>query len=126
MGGLLDAGTPSSEMVAALDQDAGSYTWVAATVGANTAAGYQLSTGHAVLAIGGFNGTDPSPTLEQFVAWAKAGRIHYFIGAISAGNAPGGGTGSASQIATWVAEHATATTIGTTTLYDLSSLASGS
>lgn len=30
--------------------------------------------------IGGFNGSDPSPTLEQFKAYVKAGRIHWFIG----------------------------------------------
>ena len=42
------------------------YTWVAATVGSNNASGYQLATGDPVMAIGGFNGSDPSPTLAQF------------------------------------------------------------
>ena len=127
MGGLLDASTPSSELLDALNADADSYTWVAATTGANNAAGYQLSTGHAVLAIGGFNGTDPSPTLDQFVAWVHAGRIHYYLGGgTGMGGGPGGGSGTASEIASWVSEHATATTIGNTTVYDLSALASGS
>ena len=125
MGGLLDASTPSSELLDALNADADSYTWVAATTGANNAAGYQLSTGHAVLAIGGFNGTDPSPTLDQFVAWVQAGRIHYYLGGgTGMGGGPGGGSGTASEIASWVSEHATATTIGNTTVYDLSALAS--
>ena len=57
--GLLDASTPSAALVTALQTDAGSYTWVLATVGANNAAGYQLATGDAVMAIGGFNGSDP-------------------------------------------------------------------
>ena len=39
------------------------------------------------MAIGGFNGSDPSPTLEQFQAYVAAGRIHYFIGG---GNFGGG------------------------------------
>ena len=54
--------------------------WVLATVGANEAAGYQLSTGDAVMAIGGFNGTDPAPTLAEFEKLVAAGKIHYFIG----------------------------------------------
>ena len=32
-----------------------------------------------VMAIGGFNGTDPSPTLAQFQAYVRAGKIHYFL-----------------------------------------------
>ena len=44
------------------------YTWVAAAVGSNNAAGYQLATGAPVMAVGGFNGTDPAPTLAQFQA----------------------------------------------------------
>ena len=37
------------------------YTWAAAAVGSNEAAGYQLASGEPVMAIGGFNGTDPAP-----------------------------------------------------------------
>ena len=62
------------------------YTWVAATVGSNNAAGYQLATGEPVMAIGGFNGSDPSPTLAQFQQYVAEGKIHYFI-------AGGGGFG---------------------------------
>ena len=31
------------------------------------------------MAIGGFNGSDPSPTLAQFQQWVAEGKIHYFI-----------------------------------------------
>ena len=41
------------------------------------------------MAIGGFNGTDNSPTLAQFKAYVAAGKIHYFI-------ASGGGMGGPS------------------------------
>jgi len=47
--------------------------------GANSAAGYQLATDDPVMAIGGFNGTDPSPTLAQFQAYVAEGKIHYYI-----------------------------------------------
>ena len=61
-------------------RDASQYRWVAATIGANAAAGYQLATNDAVMAIGGFNGTDPTPTLAQFQQYVADGDIHYFIG----------------------------------------------
>ena len=118
-GGLLDATTPSSALLKALKTDSDDYTWAAATVGANNAAGYQLSSGLAVMPIGGFNGSDPSPTLTQFKAWVSAGRIHWFIASGSGGGAsPGGNT--ASQITKWVEAHFTATSVGGVTMYDLS------
>jgi len=118
-GGLLGA-TPSATVAKKLSADASGYTWVAAAVGAQNAASYQLATGDPVMAIGGFNGSDPSPTLAQFKAYVAAGRIHYFIGSATIGGGAGG-AGGAGSIATWVSTHFTATTVGGVTLYDLSS-----
>ena len=50
----------------------------------NNAAGYQLASGEPVMAIGGFNGTDPAPTLAQFEQYVAAGKIHYFIARLAA------------------------------------------
>jgi 4-amino-4-deoxy-L-arabinose transferase-like glycosyltransferase len=115
MGGLLGAPTPSSDLVAALKDGAAGYTWAAAVVGSNNAAGYQLATELPVMAVGGFNGTDPSPTLEQFQELVSQGKIHYFI----AGGTTRSSTGSdaAARIAQWVAENFTARSIGGTTVY---------
>jgi 4-amino-4-deoxy-L-arabinose transferase-like glycosyltransferase len=123
MGGLLDAATVSDEMKALLETDADAYTWVAAAVGSQSASGYQLATGEPVMAIGGFNGSDPSPTLEQFQQYVAAGEIHYFIGGGGFGGRGGAGSGSnaSSQIAEWVAANYTARTIGGVTVYDLTS-----
>ncbi|MCK9932108.1 glycosyltransferase family 39 protein [Frankia sp. Mgl5] len=118
MGGLLDAGKPSDEVLALLKADASSYTWVAASVGSNTAAGYQLASGDPVMAIGGFNGSDPSPTLEQFKQYVADGRIHYFIGGGGFGGQNGGSRAS-SDIASWVAANFTATAVDGATLYNL-------
>jgi 4-amino-4-deoxy-L-arabinose transferase-like glycosyltransferase len=114
-GGLLQSSVAGSELTAALQADADQYTWAAATIGANQAAGYQLASGEPVMAIGGFNGSDPWPTLEVFQQYVADGRIHYFIpgGMGGAGNPTGG------EIANWVAANFTATTIGGTTVYDL-------
>jgi 4-amino-4-deoxy-L-arabinose transferase-like glycosyltransferase len=130
MGGLLSATTPSAALVTALTADSGSYRWVAATVGSNNAAGLQLATNSAVMAIGGFNGSDPAPSLAQFEAWVKAGDIHYFIGSGSLGGAGAGAgasssTNLSSQITSWVTSHYTATTVGGQTVYDLSAATSG-
>jgi 4-amino-4-deoxy-L-arabinose transferase-like glycosyltransferase len=118
-GGLLNASTPSAALVTALKADASSYTWVAAAVGSNTAAGYQLASQEPVMPIGGFNGSDPSPTLAQFQAYVTAGKIHYFIGGGGFGANLQGGSDSSAAIASWVANTFKTATIGGTTLYDL-------
>ncbi|MDX5459725.1 ArnT family glycosyltransferase [Micromonospora tulbaghiae] len=119
MGGLLDAREPSAEMTALLTADADDYTWVAATVGSNNASGYQLATGRPVMPIGGFNGSDPSPTLAQFQRHVADGRIHYFLG--GGGFRANGGSNASAEIAAWVAANFTATTVDGVTVYDLSS-----
>ncbi len=117
-GGLLDASTPSAALTRLLETDAGSYTWVAATIGSNNASGYQLATQLPVMPVGGFNGSDPSPTLTQFKAYVAAGKIHYFIGSGGGGLAPGGDGSSA--ITSWVTSNFSSTTVGGVTVYDLS------
>ena len=149
MGGLLDASTPNTEVVSALSADADSYRWVAAAIGSQNAAGLQLGTGLPVMAIGGFNGSDPSPTLAQFQQYVADGDIHYFAGgggvdgaggggvdgaggggvngasrgtAGGMGGGPGGGaggTGTGTQISAWVAANFTQVTISGSTFYDL-------
>ncbi|MDI9930346.1 glycosyltransferase family 39 protein [Rhodococcus sp. IEGM 1354] len=116
MGGLLEGSTPTAAVTAMLEHDAGSYTWVAAAIGANTAAGYQLATEDPVMPVGGFNGTDPSPTLAEFQQYVADGRIHYFIGG---GGMGGRESGSSAEISAWVTENFTATTVDNVTLYDL-------
>ena len=89
--GFLSASQSNPALTKALQADAGRYAWAAATVNSNNAAGYQLASGEPVMAIGGFNGTDPAPTLAQFERYVAAGKIHYFIA--SGGGFGGGGFG---------------------------------
>ncbi|MEU4422737.1 glycosyltransferase family 39 protein [Actinoplanes sp. NPDC024001] len=120
MNGLLNAAEVSDEMKALLEADADQYTWVAAAIGSQSASGYQLATEKPVMAVGGFNGTDPSPTPAQFQAYVAAGEIHYFIGGGSFARGGGnGGSNYSSQISEWVAANFTAKTVGNTTIYDL-------
>ena len=92
-------------------------TWAAATVGDMSAANLQLAGGKAVMAIGGWSGSDNAPTLTQFQRYVADGRIHYFVAGQGGGGGQGGGT--ASQIISWVQAHYTAGTVGGQTVYDL-------
>ncbi|MFD3937624.1 ArnT family glycosyltransferase [Streptomyces sp. NPDC058611] len=131
-GGLLGGTRVAAQATAALRADAGEYTWAAAAIGSQNAASYQLASGEPVMAIGGFNGSDPSPTLERFQEYVKAGKIHWFIGQSGAGDGaedgaagrtrggaggPSGATGTA--IETWVKATFTSSTVGGATFYDL-------
>jgi hypothetical protein len=114
----------STQLRGVLAQNASSYTWVAATIGSNRAAGFQLATGSPVMAIGGFNGSDPSPTLTRFQEYVRQGRIHWFVGDAAGGaGGPGmramGGSDAAREIAAWVQRTFPARTVDGVTLYDL-------
>ncbi|MER5307072.1 glycosyltransferase family 39 protein [Streptomyces sp. NPDC002773] len=125
MGGLLNGANVGTEAKAALLKDADDYTWAAAAVGAQNAASYQLATEKPVMAIGGFNGSDPSPTLAEFKRYVAEGQVHYFIG--SGGESGGGGgggmggNGTSAQITAWVQATFEQVTVGGSTLYDLTS-----
>jgi 4-amino-4-deoxy-L-arabinose transferase-like glycosyltransferase len=121
--------------------------WSAATVGSQSAGPMELSSGTAVMAIGGFTGSDNSPTLAQFKAYVAAGKIHYFIpgGGMGGGSSTssstsssstsssstssssstttrggmGGNSGTASEITSWVESHYKAVTVDGQTVYDL-------
>ncbi|MES5819076.1 glycosyltransferase family 39 protein [Streptomyces sp. RG80] len=124
VGGLLNGATVSDEAKKLLETNSGDYTWVAAAIGAQNAASYQLSTGDPVMAIGGFNGTDPSPTLAQFKQYVEDGKIHYFISSGSGGGMGGSSSGTSSQITSWVEANFKKVTVGSSTFYDLTQKAS--
>jgi 4-amino-4-deoxy-L-arabinose transferase-like glycosyltransferase len=111
----------SAALVTLLKADT-THRWVAATVGSQSAAPLELATGRSVIAIGGFSGSDPAPTLAQFKAMVAKGQIHYYIA--GGGNGPGGGRGSTSGIGSWVSANFSSTTIGGQTIYDLTKAAS--
>jgi 4-amino-4-deoxy-L-arabinose transferase-like glycosyltransferase len=120
-GGLLGGDVDvASALVQALQSNAADYQWVAAAVGSQNAASYQLASGESVMPIGGFNGSDPSPTLAEFEQYVAEGRIHYFIGGGGMGQSNGGSSAS-SQIAAWVESNFDSSTIGGVTVYDLTS-----
>ena len=70
------------------------------------------------MAIGGFNGTDPWPTLAQFQKLVAQKKVHYFIAGRMGGD-PGAGSGTSSQISSWVQQNFSTVTVGGSTIYDL-------
>ncbi|MET0426203.1 MAG: glycosyltransferase family 39 protein, partial [Actinoplanes sp.] len=120
-GGSMGGGQSSNTELTAL-LEASTTRWSAAISGATSAADLELASGTAVIALGGWNGSDPSPTLAEFQAYVASGDITYFISGGGMGGGGGGAGGSSTdsaQIATWVAANYTATTVGSTTVYDL-------
>ncbi|MGP3988360.1 glycosyltransferase family 39 protein [Streptomyces sp. 3N207] len=117
MGGLLNGSKVSAKAESLLRKNAASYTWAAAAIGSQNAASYQLSTGLPVMAIGGFNGTDPYPSLAQFKKYVAQGKIHYFLAGSQGG--PGKGEGTSSKISSWVTQNYAKVKAGNTTFYDL-------
>ena len=115
-------GRTSAALSRLLESGAAGYRWAAATVGSTSAASLELSSdGVPVMAIGGFTGSDPAPTLAEFEKLVATREIHYFVTSGSGGGAggPGGGSGYAAQITAWVKAHFTAKTVGGMTVYDL-------
>jgi 4-amino-4-deoxy-L-arabinose transferase-like glycosyltransferase len=125
-------GRTSRALSRLLESGAAGYRWAAATVSSTAAASLELSSdGVPVMAIGGFTGTDPAPTLAEFERLVSAHEIHYFVASGSGGGAggaggPGGGSGSAAQITAWVKAHFTAKTVGGMAVYDLTTPTAGS
>lgn len=118
-GSFLGGGSADSELVELLTSTASDYRWAAATTGSQNAASYQLASELPVMAIGGFNGSDPAPTLDQFKTYVAQGLVKYYIAAGGMGGTQMGGSSAASEIQAWVEENFTAQTIGNTTVYDV-------
>ena len=98
-----------------------------AAFGSQSSAPIIIATGQPVITIGGFNGGDPAPTLDQFRSMVAAGEVRFIL-ISGAGGGPGGGSGSGSAISAWVTAHAapvSADSYGgaaSGTLYDLSTI----
>jgi 4-amino-4-deoxy-L-arabinose transferase-like glycosyltransferase len=84
-------------LVSYLEKHQGSAEYLVAVTGSQTAAPLILSTGKPVIAMGGFSGGDPTPTLAQFKTLVATGKVHYVVvgggtgtGAALPGSTPGG------------------------------------
>jgi 4-amino-4-deoxy-L-arabinose transferase-like glycosyltransferase len=120
-GGPGQAATTSTSLVDYLVANKGNATWIVAVNGSQEAGSIELASGEAVMAMGGFSGSDPAPTLAQLQEYVRTGQLRYIL--IGGGGGPGGGFGGggSSSIASWVAANGTVVNVagGFGTLYDL-------
>ena len=89
-GGFGGQASINAKLARLLEAGASGYRWAAATVTSSSAASIELgSNGVPVMAIGGFSGTDPAPSLAEFEKLVSGHQIHYFV----SGGAGGGFAG---------------------------------
>jgi 4-amino-4-deoxy-L-arabinose transferase-like glycosyltransferase len=136
-GPIMPSGTPFSSgstantaLASYLLANKGSTEYLVAVQGAQSAESLILATGQPVMAMGGFNGGDPSPTLAEFQRLVAAKRVRYVLigggpgfgvppflasgrspGGLPAGGGfpggPGGSSSTFSAIAQWVQQNGT-------------------
>jgi hypothetical protein len=118
--------TVSQGLVDYLERHQGSATYLVAVNGSEAAAPFILQSGKPVIAMGGFTGSDPAPTLSEFEHLVATGRAHHVY--IPGGTGDGGTTTGA--VEAWVEKHGTVVPSaaygggsGGRTLYDVSSSA---
>jgi hypothetical protein len=94
--------------------------WSAAISRSSNAAGLELSTDTAVMAIGGFSGSDPVPTLSEFKDDVAQHKVAYYVVGNDHGHGPGWGNSRGhADITKWVAATFDSTPVGDATVYDL-------
>jgi 4-amino-4-deoxy-L-arabinose transferase-like glycosyltransferase len=90
-----------ADLLAYLEKHYNGEKYLAATIRANTAAELMLKTDKAVMAMGGFLGTDPVLTTEQLAKMVRNGEVKYFL---ISGFGGGGGEGN-SKLIQWIQTH---------------------
>jgi 4-amino-4-deoxy-L-arabinose transferase-like glycosyltransferase len=118
-GGQMAQNAALAELVGGLDN-----RWAAATIGSMGASSLELKTGASIMAIGGFTGSDDSPTLAQFQDYVTDHDVRYFIAGERFGPPGHRDTGAAAQITAWVKKNFRPTDVGGATVYDLTATVS--
>ncbi|WP_058304402.1 glycosyltransferase family 39 protein [Gorillibacterium timonense] len=77
-----------------------------ATTSSQTAAPYIIQTRKAVMAMGGFSGSDPILTVDKLKQMVANGDVKYFL----LSGEGGGGRGGSSEVTSWIIENSTAIT----------------
>jgi len=103
----------NTKLIKYLEENRQGSKYLLVTFGAQSAATFITATGEPVLPIGGFDGQDPTPTLEQFKKMVAQGKVRYVLDSWqptrrSGGNNVGGSStlaqqvNTSSKIAEWV------------------------
>jgi 4-amino-4-deoxy-L-arabinose transferase-like glycosyltransferase len=111
-GGLGGTGAPNGGLggdasdTALLDyliSNKGAATWIVAINSAQDAGSIEIATGLPVMAMGGFTGSDPAPTLDQLKSYVASGKLRFVLTGSGGGFGGGGGqSGSDTGVTAWV------------------------
>jgi 4-amino-4-deoxy-L-arabinose transferase-like glycosyltransferase len=116
-----DPGGLTEAELAYLVANRGDTRWIVAAGAANEAAPIQLATGQPVMAMGGFNGSDPAPTLDELRAYIASGELRFVVALEDGFDGFRVGPGVDTGISGWVRANCTAVVIDgvkSSTLYD--------
>jgi 4-amino-4-deoxy-L-arabinose transferase-like glycosyltransferase len=92
--GAIGRATVNTGLVNYLKAHKGSAKYLVAVNGSGQSAPIILATGQPVVTMGGFNGSDPAPTLAQLQHLVSSGQLHYvLLGAGGPGGSPFGAGG---------------------------------
>ncbi|MCD2224257.1 glycosyltransferase family 39 protein [Listeria cossartiae] len=98
-GGFADASVDSG-LISYLQKNNTGETYLFGTTDATTAGPYIIKTKEPVMALGGFNGTDPTLTVKQLKQMIQSGEIKYFY-------LPSNSKASDSDVVKWIQENGT-------------------
>jgi len=117
---VASAEVPATDAALLTVLDAPTSRWSAAVVGDQAAAGYILSTHTAVMSVGGWSGSDDSPTRRSSRRTSRPGHPLVPLGRrCRRRQGQGRGSSAATEIAAWVTANYSSSTVGGVTLYDL-------
>jgi len=115
-GGPGGSASASTGLIRYLEAHRQGARYLVAGFGSMSTASIIIASGQAVVTIGGFNGSDPAPTLAQFEDMVATGKVRYVLvggsggpGGPAGGGGPGGagGPGGDGGISQWVTSHGT-------------------
>lgn len=126
-GGGMGGTSADETLVAYLAEHAGSARWIVAVSGSGTAATIQLASGLPVMAMGGFNGCDAAPTLEQLQVYIASGELRFVLLGSGGGGGGGSSSSSTSDRDAWVTSTCAVADTGSSsgTLYDCAGATGG-
>jgi 4-amino-4-deoxy-L-arabinose transferase-like glycosyltransferase len=107
MGGGMNS-TVDAKLLEYLSENNTGEKYFLITTDASTAESYIISTGKAVVAMGGFSGSDPALTVEKLEQIVKNKEVKYFLIPSGSGVGGGGGFGGGStEVLNWIRAHST-------------------
>ena len=119
-GGGLGGNTSDSALLQYLVANRGSAQWIVAANSSQEAGSIEIATGLPVMAMGGFTGSDPAPTLAQLKSYIASGKLRFVLASSGQNGGFGGaGSGDTSDRTSWVTSTCKLVSYGgSATLYD--------